>query len=155
VLLVPVLAIGVLFVAGHAATSLHIRLVTTRCDGGGPCLPAGEVLFDKTFTNINFVRSVQDAMNTAPLAGMGDCLPDDQYYVTFAFMVAGSRVIQWYAGLQGCDDSKATLGVVPAMGFAGNPYPIPFDYVDIDFVKLHGQYLFVALHHDIGLPLQS
>src|SRR5215469_12488367 len=100
VLLLPVLGVGVLYVAGHSATSVHIRLVTTLCGGGGPCLPTGEVLFDKTFTNISFVQSVEDALNTAPVAGIGDCLPDDQYDVTFTFMVAGGKVVQWYGGLE-------------------------------------------------------
>jgi hypothetical protein len=136
VLLLVVLGLGALFAAGHSATSLHIWVVTSGCQ---LCTePAGEMRFDETFTDAGFVHSLQDAMNTAPEAGIMTCGQDHYRYV-FDFLTGGVVVVQSYAS-DGCGFSKSTLGVPSA------------DVLLFD-VTYHGQRFFDALHQDIGLPV--
>lgn len=149
-LLLPVPVIGVLFAAGHSATSVHITATTIDCTD---CTaPPAQVVFDKTFTDSSFVQSLQGAMNTAPVpGGLIHCALGDYYDYTFTFMTVGNRVVQSYAGTLSCVDEKNTLDV-PVVGLV-NSFPYVSFGVELGAVTYRGQPLLEALHHDIGLPV--
>jgi hypothetical protein len=149
-LLLPVLVSGVLFAAGHSATSVHITATAIACSN---CtVPPGEVVFNKTFTDSSFVQSLQGAMNTAPVPPpIMHCALGAHYDYTFTFMTGGNRVVQSYVGTMTCVDDKATLDV-PAMELV-NSFPFVSFGVELGAVTYQGQLLLDALHHDIGLPV--
>jgi hypothetical protein len=151
VLLLPVPGVGVLFVAGHSATSVHITATTLAC---GNCTEdPGKVLFDKTFTDSSFVRSLQDAMNTAPVPPDWPICSFINYYdYTFTFMTVGKRVAQTYTGTLTCIDYKTTLGVA-AIALVKS-FPFVSVGVETAVVTYQGKPLLDALHHDIGLPVE-
>jgi hypothetical protein len=147
-LLLIVLGVGTLDLAGHVATSVHIRVTSSGCGCTTPSLPAGKVLFDKTYTDGSFVRGVQDAMNSGPMVGDRNG-GMDAYWYSFTFATAGGIVLQTYVGQADCVMNKTTLGV-PGFGFNGwKPSP----GIDPIYMAYHGKSLWAVLNSQIGLPI--
>ncbi len=139
----------------HEATSLEI-IAWTQYNSWptGQQRPPDVKVFDKTATNLELVRDVQNALNGRPRGGLGSCdIGSPTYFYAFGFSTLGV-LTQTYAGDLNCAVwNVATLG--DALGAVLTIVPtVPGgDTVPIIGATLDGVNILDVLHQRTGMPL--